>query len=733
MTNIIGKVLKEQEEPGEGLAARAIAREKLLRKTKPAVATVLAEIIRKWTGRVVYLELARRIRSNEADADTILTFLANRKSLREKIPNEINSMRATNGLTRGIGACVAEDAGEYLSILGQTDQETQIAMFSCARLIRAGLPVREVGELLKSQNNLLALAAERYLETEDSVEARKLILAKHPNEALILGAKQSFVPAEVKSAAASAALVQLFQSVAGYYVESGNFPEIKTFEESLRAEIKENAEMLAIYAFLPEEKSGQQVVRVYKNRIALTFYEDTARYYQRDLTPDEYEQLYRFLLENNIDGFPPFNGGACGECPSSEFLMFGRNGGRRVFFRTSFINQPAVIKLRELFASFQTSEMKLHYKLADKIKNLEVLLADANFNALAVWKKDGDLRVLVEDEAKKAEIQKNLDELEKAEQAASDDESAEEAQARYQMRFLRRSEAEYAHYFWRRVENGKLGAVSTQPAEAMFLPDAAPSVPFNRSYERNQPTRSWQVRSGNFEIRTGNFDDRDDDSAAGIYKIRRGQNAVPIKEGLFTQPITSLDGKWAVVSSTTGDWREPNGISRINLETGKEFKVNLPPANLFAPLTRTASQNKILLLRARGRLYDDGDSMQYNNEDASDTDAKKPNPSPKVPEYYLIDPVTGAVELVKGDFRPLQQQTYRPLQPTANPGEFWAAVYDEKTKSTAIGRYSEKTFSLQPILTVPDINLNSMQIWVDEKEAKVYFVYEGHLLALPLN
>ena len=25
-----------------------------------------------------------------------------------------------------------------------------------------------------------------------------------------------------------------------------------------------------------------------------------------------------------------------------------------------------------------------------------------------------------------------------------------------------------------------------------------------------------------------------------------------------------------------------------------------------------------------------------------------------------------------------------------------------------------------------------MDIWADEKEAKIYFVYQGHLLALPL-
>jgi hypothetical protein len=37
------------------------------------------------------------------------------------------------------------------------------------------------------------------------------------------------------------------------------------------------------------------------------------------------------------------------------------------------------------------------------------------------------------------------------------------------------------------------------------------------------------------------------------------------------------------------------------------------------------------------------------------------------------------------------------------------------------------------VRTIPKIKFNSMDMWVDEPGNKVYFVYRGHLLALPLR
>ena len=151
------------------------------------------------------------------------------------------------------------------------------------------------------------------------------------------------------------------------------------------------------------------------------------------------------------------------------------------------------------------------------------------------------------------------------------------------------------------------------------------------------------------------------------------------------------------------------------MQTGKETKINLPPAEYFYPVAVVPAHNKILLYR--------------------DAESKLKKPA----EYFLLDAATGKTELVKGEFRPLTQQTFRSLQPTKNPNEFWAAIYDKEKNQTVIGRYDAKNFAIKSVLTVPEISLNSMHIWVDEKDGKVYFIYqpddyrESHLLSLPLD
>ncbi|HEY0427406.1 MAG TPA: HEAT repeat domain-containing protein [Pyrinomonadaceae bacterium] len=719
----IGSYLSRQDEPSDGLAARAIARVKVLRKTKPAVAKILDDIIRKWTGRVIYLETLRQISSGEANVEGILTLLANREDAREKILNDVVALRISNGAARGFGACIAEDAGEFTNILRQADAETQTAMFSCARLIRTRLSVADVAELLKSQDKTLALAAERYLESEDSVEARTLVLARHPNEAFILGARQAFIPAEVKTAYDGPALAALFSSVSDNGYAKVDLSEIKNSEDNLRAEIKENAELIALYALLSDEKVGQEVLRVYKNKIVFTFYEDEARFWEKTLTAAEYESFYQFLLENNVDRMQAINSTYCERCATSEFVMFGRNGGRRVFIRSNAPDPPAFTKIRAFFIGFRAGDAKLRYRLADKIKGLEVLLADEKFNALALWKKDADFRVLIDDRQKAGELQKELEEIDKAdnEAAIADDFNPVARQARRQTRSNKIKENLIAQYGWRRMENGKLGGTAAQPSEAAYLPEEIASYSY---YGYVPPSRSWLVRAGDSEIQTG-------DSENGLYKVKSGQNPVKIKEGNYSNPVVSPDGKW-VVASVDQNWSQPGGAARINLETGEEFKINVPPAITVYPIAFVSSPNKVLLFRGSGRLYRNGKFNTYMDSNSS-KDEINPVDGPKIPEFYLLDVATGAIELAKGEFRPLQEQTYRRLQPTGNANEFWAAIYDEKTKVTAIGRYNDKTFSFQPVIKVPEINLDSMQIWVDEKEAKIYFVYEGHLLALPLK
>ena len=732
---VVGKIVGEQEEPTDGLVVRAIARVKTLRRTNPPVAATLTEIMQRWKGRAIYAEILRQIRDGEADAETILSVLAKRKDVREKVYDELAMLRGASGTARGIGACLIEDENDFLSILNQTDADARTAMLACARLLRVKLPVAEVGAFLDNPNKLLALAAERWLESEDGIEARKLVLAKHPNEAVILGARQAFVP--YGKTFESKSLDAVFESVNGLPFWSLPFSEMKKSEERLRGELKTNPDLTAVYAILPESNSGQQIIRVYKDKIVFTFEEDTARYLEKTLTAKEFESFYDFLIANKIDSLPPFND-FCEECESSEFVMFGRSGGRRVFLRSANDEKKVVGKLREYFESFKKENLKLNYCLSDKIKGLEILLSDENLTARAVWKKDGDLRVLVEDKSERARIEKDLAELQQnIFKTETEDENPAQRQAQYLTFMKKRAEMMFAHFSWRGLQNGKPGAVAAQPSEVPFLGKTAPYSP---EIPISNLTPDWQVRAGNVEIRTGELYE------GGLYKIVNSSNPVKIKEGFYANPIVTADGKWAIATKAENNWNEPKTVVRVNLQTGREYKISVAPSDAFYPIAFVGSQNKVLLYRGRGSFIRSGEPIAETTEgenaavEAMERIASrygranaKPNPSPKTAEYYLFDPATGVAQLIKGEFRPLIQQLVRPLQPTGKPGEFWAAIFDAKTKSTDIGRYDEKTFVFQPLAAIPDINLSSMDVWIDEKEAKIYFVYLGHLLALPLG
>ena len=194
--------------------------------------------------------------------------------------------------------------------------------------------------------------------------------------------------------------------------------------------------------------------------------------------------------------------------------------------------------------------------------------------------------------------------------------------------------------------------------------------------------------------------------------------------------MVTPDGKWVIVSKAEEESGEYNRIVRINLLTRREFPINLPPADSVRPAAFVYSHNKVLVYRGKRIPITSTKKARARGREEGDVPPRlvKPDLTPAIPEYYLVDAVTGAVQRVRGEVRPLESQTYRPLQPTGVASEFWAAVYDENTKSTSIGRYSDKTFTFRPVMNVPNINLDSMDIWVDEPGAKVYFVYEGHLL-----
>lgn len=206
---------------------------------------------------------------------------------------------------------------------------------------------------------------------------------------------------------------------------------------------------------------------------------------------------------------------------------------------------------------------------------------------------------------------------------------------------------------------------------------------------------------------------RDND---GLWKQSAGGKGVRLgtETGIYETPIVTDDRKWLVVSKMDKEWSDPNYIVRLNLQTGREYRINIEPADDFSPIAFIPNVNKVLLRRAKG---------DYSSKPVG----------PDRPEFYLLDPATGQTRLVSGTFEPLLQEGYRFLQRTEKPDEYWAAIPNQAKDETQLGRYNVRDFSFKPLMTVPHIVFDSMGMWVDAKNSKVYVVYKGELLRLPLQ
>ncbi len=682
---ILGMQLVNWQNVSDELITAVIDRIQNIEKKEPKIAATLRQIIRNWNGKGINTLMLRDLKAGKADMEIIVKLLSLRKELREKQQNEIFDIRGGSPIALGISACLLEDNSEYDATLGNENVDTKIALLGCARLIRADLPVARVAEYLRNPNKLLALAAEKYLESVDTPEARGYVLAVHPNEAKVLGARTSFSD---ENSGYTDSLPQLFTSVnEDLYYQGFGGDELDEVETRLKKEVKENSELIGVYSY------DSNFVRIYRDKAVFSREEDSARYRERTLEAEEFNNLKSFLTYEKVDQLPPFVGDCERYCVPLELLMIGRNGGRRVYLRIE--EKPKFFaELDKIFDDMRKPQGKLHYWLEKYAAGLEVLFEDERLQARTLWKNGTDLSILVEDAPRRKEIDKEIAKQEEQEALSfqpfvdADYTKIEEANRK------RREARNFEEFSWRKF--GKDGSLEMlgQPNEVEFIPRKDGSA-INSSAEQ------WKARTPNFEVRSS-FD--------GVYKVTRGQ-ATKLRGESYYQPFVSPNGKW-LIASKYGD--DAVGLVRINLLTNKEYKVVLPEFPTIKVVAFVPSVNKFLVLG--GYYYEE-------HEEPVDELANG--------AAFMFDPETGIMLPAKGEVRPLLQQTFRPLQSTGILDEYWAAIVDGD--STKIGRFNAKLMTFKAALNLPKIKFTSMEMFVDEKENKVYFVYQGHLLSVPIT
>ncbi len=681
---LLGQNIITNAEPSAELLTALITRINILDRTDPPIAAALRKIMLGWRGAAVNQILLNDLKNDKADINEIIKLLSIRRELRENQPNDVYALRSGgSSVALGISACLLENQSDFNALLVSENADAKAAMFGCARLIRAALPVKIVAQNFNSPNKTVALAAERYLESEDSPEARQIILAKYPNQAKILGATTYF--GENREIFNDEVMTALFRSVINvqavspydfFYGESEN---IRRKEKKLQKEILETPDLLGVYAY------NNNFVRIYGDKVMFSFAEDESRYRERYLTEAEFNNLKNYLAANRVDELVPFLS-YCEECAEKELLMLGRQGGRRVYMRGE---QPEdfFAGLDTMFEQMRIPPAKLHYELEKNVAGLQILFADQNLQALTVWKNGGDLRVLTADTKLREQIDEDLS---KQETQVKYNENTDYGQVE-KANIERRRQREFEHLSWRKSVGENFNELTAAPT-VFDLPTARDAFPVRAA------TDGWKSRAANVEIRT---------DETGLYKISGG-TIKKIREGYYDKAVITPDGRWAVVSK----YGENYGIYRINLITNKEIQINNQTPMIY-PVAVMPSGRQIIV---RVEDYD-----EYGEEPNEFVNSKGGN-------FLVLDVATGAIEKTKGEIRPLAQQTFRALQKASSTDEFWAAIPNKK--ATQVGIYNAKTLTFRTLLTIPQISFDSMNMWMDETENKVYFVYKGQLLAL---
>lgn len=651
------------------LAPRLLERVDALRKENPPLADNLLLVVQRWPVPAVFQNIIERIGDGTADRLAIGQALLHREKLRSDFVDELQRILDKGGLGAGIAAALLSDSSSQAEILNGKDRKAQIALIACARLIRAPLPVDILGKLYKLNDTRLSLAVDRYLESEDSVEARKLVLAQHPGEAIILGGRWNFTPRP-----------------------KGDFFR---WEERLREEVKRRngAEEIFSMAVGNQEKIYQSlIIRVRHGRANLVKAKDESRDEYRELTESEWRDARELFNSIGFDELTtliwmPANTGAIDyDLSDTVFAHVKMDGGRRVFTNTvsgRSKSKSAYQRLYRLFSSLATGkEFRLRYKLEDQIKGLEVLYSDDKSPAQNICMQGRQARVLLKE-------------------AILDGEKKSRQEDQW---------PEPYNWRWRTVQNGGLGEVTSEPSTCPITKNA-------EEYEKEiggNPDETfrapWQLRNGGEMIRVG-YQRNSQSYTRGVWRLKSGRETERIAEGSYGWPLVTRDGKWLLVTKY-GDSAEKtlNTIVRFDLRTKQQFKTEFASKDYVQTVAEIESLGKVLIVRP------DHSYLRMAEGD-----------------FYLLDPATGAIEPVKGEFRPLQQQTYRPLQFVSGANEYWAAIPNEEQNRTQFGRYDAKRFAFKPLLQLPDIKFDSMQMWVDETNNHIYITYNGHLLRISMK
>ncbi len=556
----VARIVAEQEYASEALAAAVVERSKLLRKKKPKVAAKLWLIAQQWRFPAVDVAIVERIADGSANLDTLLAACERRQNLRANAGGALRELVAAGGYQAGIGAALLGDQSNELDILNGKDRAARVALLVGARMLREPLLVEKAGALLKSPDKLLALAAERYLESEDSAEARNLILGLHQGEALILGARARFDP------------------------KPGDWGDWIRWEDPLREDVKKNRAD-EIFATLEDYHSDSlsrgrhsAIVRVLRGKAELCKQKDAMREECRQLTESELQALRELYEEVSFDDLGPIIlPGDVSSGSSREFIKLDKSGGRRVYtFELNHLKEylpnaakKPHVKLERFFELLCCAdEFESRYALKARIEDLEVIVADDQHPVSYVCKQGDEVRALVR------------------EKDAGQTETNGE------------TKWEDAVWRWHSVVNNQLGEIADQPDACPIL-DAGEDMPEEmrkywqemRRYRTDDENGLWEIRSGRYFVRAGWWKDQ-----VGLWLCSPGAEPKLIVEGMYSTPLMTPDGNHLVAVT-----HNPRFATLVRIDIRNKQVTKVETDHFYDPLTLVPGSGNVYFQGNHGK------------------------------------------------------------------------------------------------------------------------------------
>jgi len=593
----VARTVAKQEYASEALAEAVVERLKSLRKKKPKVAAKLWLIAQQWRFPAVDAAIVERIADGSADLDTLLAACERPQDLRANADDALRKLVAAGGYQAGVGAALLGDQSSELDILKGNDRAARLALLACARMLREPLPVDKTGALLKSTDKLLALAAERYLESEDGAEARNLILGLHQGEALILGARTGFDP------------------------KPGEWGDSIRWEDSLREDVKKNHADEIFATFEKDRSVGvskdshMAIVRVLRGKAELCKQKDAMREECRQLTESELQALRELYEEVSFDDLGPMIlDDALSPDRLREFIKLDKSGGRRVYtaelprlkhFLPCEAKKPHV-KLETFFDRLcATGEFELPYALKAKIKEFEALATDDKHPVKYVCKQGDEIRALVK-------------EKDSGWNETAGDRMWEEEVWR-----------------WHSVVNNKLGEIADQPDACPIL-DTQEDMPEEmRNGQHDFENGLWKMRSGRYFVRAGWWENKNQE---GLWLCAPGAEPKLIVEGDYSAPLVTPDGNYLMAVRS-------GALVRIDIRGKRAPKVEtdhvhdpmtLVPGsgNVYFQVNRGEQTEHMILDPASGKL----ESVQGDLEPLGHQNLRPLQPVAGSQEYWAAIP-----------------------------------------------------------------------------------------------